>query len=837
MAIYDAGTASMTANGIVTGVGTTWQQPLTLIRVGATMVFKTNPVTAVTVAEILSDTSIRAFNTKSTVVPVGTQYFILAHDGITVQGLAQDVAETLRYYQSQETSIASLVELAQSGDFDFDRLQTLVNEAKSSETNAASSASAAAASQQAAATSQTQAASSASSAQAAYNNTVNVIANAGDAGTLVTLNGYGIAGANSALLQSLDWQQFNFTSSASYRIGFTNMTNVPDGLKFATAAPLLLVNVLGIDGNNIRVNVTTSADGTSGNNHRNYDVYISSAKGSRVFVVRELISVTYSQSSESAPTQANTARYRSLLDVYSKAESDAVRTIALGGTGATTAAAARANLDVYSRGEVSSRGFVSVKDFGAVGDGVTDDSDAIIRALSSSLNVYFPEGTYLQSKQIYIRTGHNLEFGSAIIQISDSLTVAAWRAEGANNFKISGGRFRGTGLDNTSGNGHLMLLSGCEYGIVDGVTFNRSSQDGLRLAGSRNMTISNINSFNNLSCGIQDRDGFNNSYSGCKLNYNGNTGVVSNTGGRGLLIWRCSSCTASNIVANNNTEYGIRVYSQSDDASPSRSILITGCQASDNYKIDLYAYNEGVLSSVIFSNCSVRRTTQPQGSMASLQGENVQICSSIFEKVGDILSTVCISIYNSVNARVDSVLIKNVSQAFSFSSSELVTISNVTARCSRVGFGGDVRYLHCNFYHEGTGTQDVAIDANTVKNSIIGCLFVNYYRNITWNSQGMVIVNNESRGTTDASLRMYGDGIPGLTYYGNRFDTVTNPTIIGSLTRTDNKSRAIGYSSGPPASLTWIAGDIIYNINPSGTTFTEKWICTASGTPGTWVSK
>lgn len=110
MAIYDAGTASLSADGTVTGVGTTWRQPLTLIRVGATMIFNTTPASIVTIAEIISDTEIRVFNDKGFTAPTGTQYSILAHDGITVQGLAQDVAETLRYYQSRETEVAAAVD-------------------------------------------------------------------------------------------------------------------------------------------------------------------------------------------------------------------------------------------------------------------------------------------------------------------------------------------------------------------------------------------------------------------------------------------------------------------------------------------------------------------------------------------------------------------------------------------------------------------------------------------------------------------------------------------------------------------------------------------------------
>lgn len=128
MAIYDAGTASLAANGTVTGTGTTWQAPLTLIRVGATIVFKTEPVKIYTISEIISDTQINVYNPKSETVQAGTGYAILAHDGITVQGLAQDVAETLRYYQSRETEVADAVDAFNNFDAnDFDNKVTQVN--------------------------------------------------------------------------------------------------------------------------------------------------------------------------------------------------------------------------------------------------------------------------------------------------------------------------------------------------------------------------------------------------------------------------------------------------------------------------------------------------------------------------------------------------------------------------------------------------------------------------------------------------------------------------------------------------------------------------------------
>lgn len=51
----------------------------------------------------------------------------------------------------------------------------------------------------------------------------------------------------------------------------------------------------------------------------------------------------------------------------------------------------------------------SVKYFGAVGNGTTDDTSAFSLALSNKKSVYVPEGTYLLSSELIIGSGCELE--------------------------------------------------------------------------------------------------------------------------------------------------------------------------------------------------------------------------------------------------------------------------------------------------------------------------------------------------------------------------------------------------------------------------------------------
>lgn len=105
------------------------------------------------------------------------------------------------------------------------------------------------------------------------------------------------------------------------------------------------------------------------------------------------------------------------------ADANAARPITAGGTGAVTAVAARAAL-----GAASKFGF-SVKDYGAVANGTTDDSAAFIAAQTAAISagmklIVVPEGNYRINATIQIDDDVNWLFlGAALNTSLDTMTI------------------------------------------------------------------------------------------------------------------------------------------------------------------------------------------------------------------------------------------------------------------------------------------------------------------------------------------------------------------------------------------------------------------------------
>ncbi|XJA48804.1 phage tail protein [Escherichia coli] len=140
--IYTTGTIAVSGK-TVTGTGTEFNAALSLIRVGCTLIAISNPVQIFSITEVKSATSLSVTPAASPAIPAGTKFSILLSDSISVDGLAQDVAETLRYYQGKESEIADAVEFF-SDNKDVISASKLASESATTATNAATTATTAA---------------------------------------------------------------------------------------------------------------------------------------------------------------------------------------------------------------------------------------------------------------------------------------------------------------------------------------------------------------------------------------------------------------------------------------------------------------------------------------------------------------------------------------------------------------------------------------------------------------------------------------------------------------------------------------------------------------------
>lgn len=139
-----------------------------------------------------------------------------------------------------------------------------------------------------------------------------------------TITGYSGAGIGTSAvtkLTSLDWQTFQFVNGGTYFVAYTAMVNTPSGLTYSGATDLMIEVTCAIANGGFQVRVVPFTSINS--RYLTYAITSTGARGSRTFYTR-------TELSSAVPV-----------------------TINQGGTGATTAAGARANLEL---GALATRG-------------------------------------------------------------------------------------------------------------------------------------------------------------------------------------------------------------------------------------------------------------------------------------------------------------------------------------------------------------------------------------------------------------------------------------------------------------------------------------------------
>jgi len=290
---------------------------------------------------------------------------------------------------------------------------------------------------------------------------------------------------------------------------------------------------------------------------------------------------------------------------------------------------------------------VNVKDFGAVGDGVANDTDAITAALAFLGNtgtLYFPAGIYL-TDPIDIRTAQNLTLLGANNATEypyniDGMSVIRMRIVGDVAIKTATPNVDSytnpTTLIATIQNLFVDCLSkvntgiNCARGIrIQGCTVQGAINDGIVLEeGTFPVWIDNVFSRNNGRDGIRVNPSF-------TTIYNITNTECSYNAGNGFSIYDGSGSIFMNCLSQGNTGigYSIVYLDPTGYTQPIflEKLIFIGCYAegNTNFAILTDSYNNnpntfvGKIESLTFINCSFNSGTGANAQLRGLANPNI----------------------------------------------------------------------------------------------------------------------------------------------------------------------------------------------------------------------
>jgi hypothetical protein len=526
---------------------------------------------------------------------------------------------------------------------------------------------------------------------------------------------------------------------------------------------------------------------------------------------------------------------------------------------------------------------LNVLDYGAVGDGVTNDSSAInaatLAASTTGQSVYFPAGTYL-AKNLFIYPNMTW-FGdghSSIIKLPNSassgdvivknkncgtdINGSDAAVPGDNNILIQDLAFNGNKANQTNQNSIIFWrrvqysrIIGCKFfdasglafdgcnaidsNVIDGNLFQNNYGNDIRILWVSNRNIITNNTI--IGANLPPVDG---GESGAVYN---DAIIISAQNVTGSVNFNC----AENILSNNVVKgkiVGLRL----DGAFET---IVKGNIFGSQTGATLLTQQTGTFfcdGLEIISNSITSESTTANGGLVFTAAKRVEIVGNA------IYSQTLPPIYIGASAENSTMVISANNIAF--------TAAQDNADCIYILDGTGTTIIGNNLLYGRNGINvpqpSVGVELrglNIQSNEIIGC-----------KRAGITIGNNgASRTILDLTIKdnvisgcatlaantydsifieqtvgtfadVYIDGNVTFDFDANTRDHVRlSGTITNVVVEPNIKARGLngvlvtGYYNAAPGTGTWYAGQRIYDFSPSSGGI-EGWICTVSGTPGTW---
>ena len=531
-----------------------------------------------------------------------------------------------------------------------------------------------------------------------------------------------------------------------------------------------------------------------------------------------------------------------------------ISTLALGETDASLVSFVQAGAGAVERtAQNKLREVVSVKDFGAVGDGATDDSAAINAALSGGNKiVYFPPGTYyILAADIVVGSNTVIEGGFATIKYGKAPArpyITRLYVSNATNVAIRNLRIDGNISAWTNNSVYTVQIydstdvtvTGCEIfnGIGSGVDVSQSNNQG---ATNKRILIDNNHIHHIGSAAIGGFYAYGNG--------------VSVTGGQDIVIrnnnihdiYGVSGIDLEGLLQNNIQVVGNRIWNTTGNAAGIK-LYFSGVDALSNYVV----IRDNILSSLSTDSSATAEPAiwiQAGGRSVSVVGNKIYSANAggILVQNGAELLVDGNTIYNSTKAGY----VINSASYIKFTNNTLVcpdgaatsayfyieTLANTYGTCEVTGntaINLPAPAFVLNFRSPGifTGNTIVNCRANGTKGYAVGS-DVGFARSVI----GGNVIRDSLQNYSNRFFGFYnfsGSGHADMIYLPDswyndadampKYDMTSNPNYIQS---------SIAIRSSAPTAGTNYQGRIVYNASAAASGFVG-WVCTTGGTPGTW---